>query len=100
VTAALNLLGTLHSQLQDPEGAERQFRKALKLRDGEEDDEAIGAVLFNLVLIRWQQGDLAEAEQLLLKSLAIRRRLGGEDHPAVVLTRDTFARLLRKIRRK
>lgn len=88
------LLGTaaVYKEMKRPYAAERLVRRAL--------DEAIGAVLFNLALIRWQQGDLAEAEQLLLKSLAIRRRLGSEDHPAVVLTRDTFARLLRKMGRK
>jgi hypothetical protein len=47
-----------------PRCAERQFQKALKLREGEEGDEAIGAVLFNLALIRWQQGDLADARYL------------------------------------
>jgi tetratricopeptide (TPR) repeat protein len=91
-------LGTaaVYKEMKRPYAAEPLVRRALdapngnsRRREGEEGDEAIGAVLFNLALIRWQQGDLAEAEQLLLKSLAIRRRLGGEDHPAVVQLRDT-----------
>jgi len=57
------------------------------------DDLALAATLYNLAILRRQQGQLAEAEQLYRRSLEIRERLEGSKHPDVAITLNNLAAL-------
>jgi len=58
------------------------------------EDLAMARTLSNLAILRRQQGDLVEAEQLYRRALTIRERQQGPDHPDVAATLNNLAGVL------
>ena len=78
--AALNILSNNLNQSDVwnwPEKTKGQLRSAIRLLTGRqaEDHPDLAAVLNALAILRQERGDLAEAEALLRRSLAVTRRL-------------------------
>jgi tetratricopeptide (TPR) repeat protein len=75
-------------------GAEKELLaevRAAERRGG--DDLALATALYNLAILRRQQGRFAEAEQLYRRALAIRERREGADDPDVAVVLNNLAAL-------
>ncbi len=57
------------------------------------EDLALASTLYNLAIIRRQQGAFAEAEQLYSRALTIRERQQGPEHPDVAIVLNNLAAL-------
>jgi len=67
-----------------------------QLHDSEQksgDDLATADILYNLAILRKQQGQLAEAEQLYQRALAIHEQRQGSNHPDVAMVLNNMAAL-------
>jgi tetratricopeptide (TPR) repeat protein len=79
----------------EPESVERQLLAAVDERERQgTDDLALATALYDLAILRRRQGKLAEAERLYRRSLDIRERLEGPDHPDVAATLNNLASVL------
>jgi tetratricopeptide (TPR) repeat protein len=56
-------------------------------------DLALAGTLYRLAILRRQQGDFAEAEQLYRRALEIRERVQGPNHPDVAMVLNNLAAL-------
>ena len=82
-------------QQADYAEAEKQSEAALKEAEAF-DDVRLATSLNNLALLYKAQGRYAEAEPLYQRSLAIREKALGPEHPAVATSLENYADLLRK----
>ena len=82
-------------QQADCAEAEKQSEAALKEAEAF-DDVRLATSLNNLALLYKAQGRYAEAEPLYQRSLAIREKALGPEHPAVATSLENYADLLRK----
>ena len=60
----------------------------------------VASGLDNLAEVCYQQGRYQEAKSLLKRSLAIRERAVGSDHPSMAETLKGYAQVLRKMKQK
>ena len=97
--AALNTLGTLHLELDDPQGAERQFRKALDLA-GEAPPAFRATLGSNLAAAIFAQGRTTESLSLYSRTLTETQSALGPVHPRTAGVRQFYAEALRKAGRK
>lgn len=74
-------LGTLYYQSDNHEEAEAILRPALRAIDSDlgQDHYLCGRFLHLLALVRAVQGDNAEAEQLLLRAIEMKKSIAGEE---------------------
>jgi tetratricopeptide (TPR) repeat protein len=90
---------------KEPEGSPTPNAKAqqavegkllAEVHDAEQqgtDELALATSLYNLAILRRQQGELADAEQLYRRALEIRERRLGPTHPDVATTLNNLAAL-------
>ena len=95
-----NEAGVAASQQGKYAEAEKYYLAALKEAEifGPEDTR-IATTLDNLALLYDTQGEYAEAEHLLKRSLKIYQKFLGPDHPNVARFLENYAALLRKTNR-
>ena len=80
--------------------AEKQCLAALKeAKTFGTEDVRLATTLNSLAMLYHAQGKYAEAEPLYLRALAIMEKALGPDHPNVATTLETYAALLRTMRR-
>jgi tetratricopeptide (TPR) repeat protein len=72
---------------------EQRLRADEREAEHTSDDVALAASLYNLAILRREQGKLPEAEGLYRRSLEIRERVEGADHPDVATTLNNLAGL-------
>jgi tetratricopeptide (TPR) repeat protein len=80
------------SSVSAPADTEREL--LTELHEAEQkgsDDLPFASTLYNLAILRRQQGRLAEAEQLYRRALEIRERQEGPGHPDVATTLNNLA---------
>lgn len=79
VAVSLNMIGFVHYRQNDLRAAEAQFDRALRIRRTAEEVERweIAEALTNLAMVYEAQGQLREAEPLLVESNAIMVRIGA-----------------------
>lgn len=82
VAATRDLLGQLLAETDELKASVDHLERALAIRRAEtpQDAEALAAVVNNLALTRYRQGQQEEAERLAQENLALRRRVWGDDH--------------------
>ena len=85
---------SIAAAVADETAPERQLRGAIRAADaaGRDDIELAGA-LYDLAIVRRQQGALEEAAALYLRALSIRERLQGPTHPDVATVLNNLAAL-------
>jgi tetratricopeptide (TPR) repeat protein len=98
--SALNTLGALHAGMEDAEGAERVYRRALALDHGAEPDAITATLLHNLATVQFDLGWTADAERHYRDALTLQRRLFPQGHPDIDGTIDALQLLLRRSGRK
>jgi tetratricopeptide (TPR) repeat protein len=102
LVAAINTLGALHLTLQDPEGAEKQFRRALEIqaaanRLGEAQTAQVQA---NLATSLFAQDRREQGLALYREAIDRQRTLLGPDHPALLSSLRSYAFLLDKSKQR
>ena len=101
VAIALNTLGSLHAALKDPEGAEREFRRALAVQTAAgRRNFYTSNLLHNLATIRLDRGFPREAEELYRESLHMQEEWFGQEHPQMARTLEAYAKAVKKNGRK
>ncbi len=94
-TYVLDELATVHRARGDLDGAEAMYREMLQTygsTSAADIDRAIALLFLGKVLM--EKGSYVDAEAPLRESLAIRRRLFGEDHPSVANSLDGLGELM------
>jgi len=84
------------SQTTDASREDTERQLLAELRDAEAkgaDDLALADTLYNLAILRRQQGQLDEAEQLYRRALTIREQHQGPNHPDVATVLNNLAAL-------
>jgi tetratricopeptide (TPR) repeat protein len=80
------------SKTQSQNEIERELLAELHAAEGNDsDDLALATTLYNLGILRRQQGDFAEAARLYRRALDIRERKEGPNHPDVAATLNNLA---------
>jgi len=80
--------------VQAQKDTERELLAELHEAEGKgSDDLALARTLYSLAILRRQQGQFVEAEQLYRRSLKIRERQEGLNHPDVAATLNNLAGL-------
>lgn len=97
--AALSSLGALHLELDDPEGAERQFRRAIDLA-GDAPLAFRSTLQSNLAAALFAEGRTAESLMLYSKTLSQTESALGSAHPRTTGVRRNYADALAKTGRK
>jgi tetratricopeptide (TPR) repeat protein len=98
--AAANTLAVLCAELGDTEGAERQFRAALRRRQNSPPDVSTATIEHNLGRTLLRLGRVDEAEGWLLKSLELRSQLLGNRNASTRLTLELYGNILKATGRK
>jgi tetratricopeptide (TPR) repeat protein len=102
LVAAINTLGALHLTLQDPGGAEKQFRRALEIQAAANrlDDVQTAQVQANLATALFAQDQREQGLALYRQALERQRTLLGSDHPALLSSLRSYAFLLDKSKQR
>lgn len=78
--------GQMARMIADYDRAQKWLERLLKIREAERNDAVLGLVLNELGLLYRFQGKFAEAEQMMKRSLAIKEKTLGKNHPDLLLT--------------
>ena len=92
--AALNLASDLHALGRLGEAEDLYWEALAAQRRSDPESPRLGPILFNLAVLRGEQGDLAESEALHHEGLALYRKTLGEAHPEVARNLNNFAVML------
>ena len=97
VAALLDNLATLHHARDEFAQAEAYYRRAPGHTRVDQERAQPGATLFNLAVLYFDQGAYRAAEPLFLRTLALREKVLGRDHPEVAATLSGLATLYIKL---
>jgi eukaryotic-like serine/threonine-protein kinase len=102
LVAAINTLGALHLSLQDPQGAETHFRRALEIQTAANrlNDVQTAQVQANLATAIFAQDRREQGLALYRESIERQRSLLGPDHPALLSSLRSYAFLLDKSKQR
>lgn len=98
LSAAYNTLGVLHVDLSDPEGGERQFRKALAISDSTPPSQRV-TMRSNLAAALFYQGRIDEGLDLYRETMIDARRQIGAAHPRYQDLVRSYTQALRRAKR-
>jgi tetratricopeptide (TPR) repeat protein len=94
ISLALNSLGVIHKFQGRLDEAELVYRRALRIADRTQDPFEQATLLHNLGGVAHARGEHARGEPLARRSVELRTRILGADHPITAADRAAWAALL------